>query len=125
MGRPNKIPDDTTKAIISATVSNRRLSLRKAAKRDDVQVSASSVRTQRRKSGFGFYKTVPIPPLTKKRKAIRIAFCTYQDEHWNDPVTIFTEESMVVQDLNLGGIRDSGVKSSPRARTNGRPTPCT
>jgi hypothetical protein len=104
MGRPVSIPESTTQAIVSATESDRRLSVRKAAKRDDVQVSASSVRTQRRKSGFGFYKTVPVPPLTPKRKATRIAFCKYQDEHWDDPLPIFTDESMVVQDPNLGGI---------------------
>jgi transposase len=104
MGRPVSIPESTTKAIVSATESDRHLSVRKAAVRDDVQVSASSVRTQRRKSGFGFYKTIPVPPLTPKRKVTRVAFCKWQDGHWNDPVIIFTDESMVAQNLDLGGI---------------------
>jgi transposase len=104
MGRPNRIPEKTTDAIVAATEEDHRLSLRKTAARDDVQVSPSSVRVQRRKKGYGFYRSIPVPPLTPRRRQTRVQFCKWQDEHWTGCPIIFTDESMVAQDLNQGGL---------------------
>jgi hypothetical protein len=104
MGRPPSIRQSTTAAVVAATVRDRRSSLRVVAAMDEVRISPSSVRTQRRKEGFRFYKSIPVPPLTPKRRITRVNFCRYWDEHWRPHANIFTDESMVAQNLDQGGV---------------------
>jgi hypothetical protein len=56
--------------------------------------------------GYHFYDSVPVPPLGANARQPRVQFCQEQlaREDFDLKPIIFTDESTVHQDLNLGGI---------------------
>jgi hypothetical protein len=86
--------------VIRSTIENRRSTIVEIGKA--VQMSPESVRRIRHSKGYHYYQCIPVPRLTAEAKRKRVDFALAQVENDNDLPIIFTDESMVAQDLNLG-----------------------
>jgi hypothetical protein len=53
---------------------------------------------------YHYHASVPVPPLDAAAKERRIQFCQHELARTDGLPIIFIDESMVRQDLNLGGI---------------------
>jgi transposase len=71
-----------------------------------VKISPTSVRCKRLLEQFHFYKTIPVTPISDDARGVRVAFTRARIAYplHLDPATVFTDESMVGQDMNRGGI---------------------
>jgi hypothetical protein len=101
LGRP-KMRDDVVEQSIEETRADRRSPLRVVGPR--VGASRETVRLIRHRQGYHYYDCVPVPRLKRESKGRRVAFAERQIKNNDDLPIIFTDESMVAQDLNLGGI---------------------
>jgi hypothetical protein len=88
--------------VIQATEDDRRSTLIAVA--DQVHLSRESVRRLRNQNGYHYYQCAPMPRLTETAKERRLAFAQAQIANHDALPVIFTDESMVAQDLNLGAI---------------------
>jgi hypothetical protein len=58
----------------------------------------------RHENKFHYYDSIPVMPLGAAAKANRMAFCRQQLARADELPVIFTDQSMICQDLNKGGI---------------------
>lgn len=100
-----KIEQDMVDKIIHDVYSNRRLTLRGQSK-EYADASKDLLCHLRHEQGYRFCKSVPTCPLNNQHMHVRMRFCNeiaYENKLRDLPV-IFTDESMVQQNLNLGGV---------------------
>jgi hypothetical protein len=104
--RPQSHPKSVTRKvvalIIDATLADRRSSVRGVA--NQVGFSPETVRRVRHRENYHYYAFVPVPPLDASAKERRIQFFQVELARTDGLPIIFTDESMLRQDLNLGGI---------------------
>lgn len=58
----------------------------------------------RKESGLGYFKTIPVPPLTIGHKNARVVFATQMLMNYNHLPIVFTDESSIQMDLSTRGI---------------------
>jgi hypothetical protein len=102
MGKPKSISDAIKKDVIAETERDRRLGIRDGGAK--AGISRESCRLARHDGGVHFYKTIPVPPLDDEHKQARVRFCHERCHCTRGFPTVFTDESMIAQDLNKGGI---------------------
>jgi hypothetical protein len=104
-GPHRKITEDNRIDVIAELIRDRRLSVRSAQRSaPDARISRETIRKIRHQHGYHYYDSVAVPPLSSEAKARRVAFANQRlAEALKRPV-IFTDESTVMQDLNIGGI---------------------
>jgi hypothetical protein len=104
MEGPRSIDIHLPQSIVEKLLRDPRLSIRADARVGEI--TRETVRHLRHKIGYHFYDSVPVPPLGADARHQRVQFCQEQlarDDFDLKPV-IFTDESTVHQDLNLGGL---------------------
>jgi hypothetical protein len=108
MGRPRSIDIHLPQSIVEKLFQGSRLSIRADALVRDI--SRETVRHLRYKMCDHFYDSVPVPPLGADARQQRVQFCQKQlvRDDFDLKSIIFTDESTVHQDLNLGGIWRKG-----------------
>jgi hypothetical protein len=93
------------------TTADPHLSIRDAAR--IAQVSPETARKIRHKEKFQYYASCPVPPLKPAAKAKRVAFCEQELKREDGRRIIFTDESMIAQNMNKGGVwRRKGIPVS-------------
>jgi hypothetical protein len=102
LGRPKEFGETATQMVIRTTVENRRSTVIEVAKA--TQMSSETARQIRHSNGYHYFHCVPVPRLTIEAKMKRVAFSLEQVARGDDIPIIFTDESMVAQDLNVGCI---------------------
>jgi hypothetical protein len=109
-GKTKKAPDKID-AIISKTQEGRRSTIRGI--QEITTLSRELVRQIRHENHYHFYDQIPVPPLDDPAKLKRIAFCkSVLNHNLNIPI-VFTDESMIIQDLKQGGIWRLRTESIP------------
>jgi hypothetical protein len=104
MGRPRSIHIHLPQSTVEKLLQDPRLSIKADARIQDI--SRETVRHLLHKIGYLFYDSVPVPPLDADARQQRVQFCQEQlarDDFDLKPI-LFTGESTVHQDLNLGGL---------------------
>jgi hypothetical protein len=114
-GRP-KVGDIATAAVIDATLADRRSTVVQAGQA--ASISRETARRIRHREGYHYYLCIPIPRLTDHAKSTRVAFAGWEVRNPDSRVIIFTDESMVAQDLNMGVSGGEGEKSSKKELTS-------
>jgi hypothetical protein len=101
-GRPTRIGDTPAEIVTQATEHDRRSTVVEVA--TAAAISRETARRIRHQHGYHYYECVAVPRLTADAKRTRIAFAEGQlgnDDHL--PI-IFTDECMVAQDFDKGGL---------------------
>jgi hypothetical protein len=88
--------------VVGLTLANRRSTVRQVG--IQAGISCETARRVRHKQGDHFYMCIPVPRLSEQAKLTRVAFAEGELNSPDNRVIIFTDESMVAQDLNIGGI---------------------
>jgi hypothetical protein len=101
-GRPKSVTREVVALIIDATLADRRSSVRGVA--DQVGFSPETVKRVRHRENYHYYASVAVPPLDVAAKERGIQFCQSELARPDGLPITFTDDSMVRQDLNLGGI---------------------
>jgi hypothetical protein len=101
-GRPVGAGERETARVIELTLANRRSTVVQVGAQ--AGISRETARLIRHRQGYHYYMCIPIPRLTEHAKTTRVAFADFERTNPDNRVIIFTDESMVAQDLNMGGI---------------------
>jgi transposase len=115
IGRPLKLISGLNQRVVADVSSDPHLSVRSEtgalkAFNDAFSVSRETVRKIRHEQGYHYYDTIPMPGLGPITRANRVEFCRRYLADPNPLPIVFTDESMICQNLKRGGIwRRRGV----------------
>jgi transposase len=101
-GRPTLSKPDLVASIVNQTREDPRSSIRSLEKQNPL--GRETIRKMRHDNGLHYYKCEPITSLTPTHELNRMKFCEEILNFEHQPPIIFTDESTVVVDLNIGGI---------------------
>jgi hypothetical protein len=118
MGRPHKTTSNIINHVLDVTAANRRSTIRAVATQDipreandDNQnanpvstIGRETVRLIRHQNHFHFYDSIPVPPMTALHKVNRVNFCKTMLADLHPLPIVFTDESSVCRNMNLGGV---------------------
>jgi transposase len=101
-GRPTSIQETETRGVIEETQADRRSPVRAVALH--AHMSREAARQIRHQNGYNYCSCVAVPRLTAEARQKREEFAGQQVANDDGPPIIFSDESMIAQDLNRGGI---------------------
>jgi hypothetical protein len=101
-GRPRAIGETPIEIVLQETQADRRSTLVDVA--SAAGTSRETARGIRHENGYHYYESVAVPRLSAENKRARVAFAEAQIAQHDRLPIIFTDESMVAQNLNKGGI---------------------
>jgi hypothetical protein len=101
-GRSKTLSEEIQEDIVRAIILDRRLPVRPLG--IAMSISREGVHLLRHKSRFHFYDSIPVPPLIPDAMRARVLFCQAELARDNNLHVVFTDESTVTQNTDLGGI---------------------
>jgi hypothetical protein len=101
-GRPRESEETASEIVIRATEEDRRSTLIEMA--TIAETWREMARRIRHQNGDHYYECVPVPRLSPEAQMTRVTFAQNQVANHDGLPIIFTDESMVAQDLDRGGI---------------------
>jgi transposase len=101
-GRPTTTRGRPTDTVVQLTLANRRSTVIQVG--TQAGISRETARLIRHRMGYHYYMCIPVPRLTEHARQTRVAFAEWEANNPDTRLIIFTDESMVAQDLNMGGI---------------------